>query len=78
MDPDEALGQLLKLARRNINNDPDKMTSSEMAGAADDAAEMAQLIETLDDWLCNKNYLPTRWQTTKVPPLEVYTLKWWW
>ena len=59
MDPDRSLARILELAERIVNGAPRDL---EWGGIVCRAAELAETILSLDEWLRQKSFHPRAWR----------------
>lgn len=57
MDPDAALAQIRELIVKH-------QTSSEEISTSD-AAELVELVDSLDEWMTKGGFLPTEWSALR-------------
>lgn len=56
MDPNETLRRMRELAKSILDSDITTSITVEV-----DAEELAQLVQSLDGWITNGGFLPTKW-----------------
>ena len=66
MDPNITLDKLRELCREAIDSEASKSHSMEHNAA--DPVDIAELFESLDQWLCNAGFLPSDWQRPDTLP----------
>jgi hypothetical protein len=57
MDPDAALAQIRELIVKHQTSSEEMSTS--------DAAELVELVDSLDEWMTKGGFLPTEWSALR-------------
>lgn len=61
MDPDKNLEEQLSLAQTILSSEWEDIEESR-----DEVYRLAELVESLDEWMKKGGFLPSQWQVTKV------------